>query len=227
MATMNPMSKQKIVVVGRGFGGIKAALELSKRDNSKFDITLVSDQPNFRYYPALYRTATGGVVAGSSIPLLTILGDKKVKVIQGTAETIDRNAQTLTLAEGEVLHYDIAILGLGVVTNYFGIPGMEDFSYSIKSFDAIKRFKEHLHNQIEDERRPDLNYVIVGAGPTGIELAGALPEYLRKVMDIDGVKQKPVFIDLIEAAPRLLPRMPQSASLSVARRLRRKGALRI
>jgi NADH dehydrogenase FAD-containing subunit len=53
---------------------------------------------------------------------------------------------------------------------------MEDFSYSIKSFDAIKRFKEHLHNQIEDERRPDLNYVIVGAGATGIELAGALPE---------------------------------------------------
>ena len=122
-----------------------------------------------------------------------------------------------------MLNYDIIILGLGVVTNYFRIPGMEDFSYSIKSFDAIKRFKEHLHTQIEDERRPDLNYVIVGAGPTGIELAGALPEYLRKVMDIHGVKHKAVYIDLIEAAPRLLPRMPQSASLSVARRLRRKG----
>jgi NADH dehydrogenase len=109
-----------------------------------------------------------------------------------------------------------------VVTNYFGIPGMEQFSYSIKSFDAIKRFKEHLHNQIEDERRPDLNYVIVGAGPTGIELAGALPEYLHNVMDIHGVKHKAVYIDLIEAAPRLLPRMPEGASLSVARRLRRK-----
>lgn len=223
MAYDEPMSKQKILVVGGGFGGIKVALELSKSDDSKFDLTLVSDQANFRYYPALYRTATGGVVAGSSIPLMTILSDKKVKIIQGTAEVIDRKAQTLTLADGEVLDYDIVILGLGVVTNYFGIPGMENFSYSIKSFDAIKRFKEHLHNQIEDERRPDLNYVIVGAGPTGIELAGALPEYLRKVMEIHGVEQKAVYIDLIEAAPRLLPRMPQSVSLHVARRLRRKG----
>ena len=223
MAYHEPMSKQKILVVGGGFGGIKAALELGKGDNSRFDITLVSDQANFRYYPALYRTATGGVVAGSSIPLMTILSDKKVKIIQGTAETIDRKAQTLTLAEGEVLNYDIVILGLGVVTNYFGIPGMEDFSYSIKSFDAIKRFKEHLHNQIEDERRPDLNYVIVGAGHTGIALAGALPEYLRTVMDIHDVKHKAVYIDLIEAAPRLLPRMPEPASLSVARRLHRKG----
>jgi NADH dehydrogenase len=222
MAYHERMSKQNILIVGGGFGGIKAALALSKGDNSKFVITLVSDQGNFRYYPALYRTATGGVVAGSSIPLTTILGDKKVKIIQGTAETIDRTTHILTLAEGEVLNYDIVILGLGVVTNYFGIPGMQDFSYSIKSFDAIKRFKEHLHKQIEDERKPDLNYVIVGAGPTGIELAGALPEYLRKVMETHGVKQKAVYIDLIEAAPRLLPRMPQGASLSVARRLQRK-----
>ena len=100
MAYHEPMSKQKILVVGEGFGGIKAALELGKGDNSRFDITLVSDQANFRYYPALYRTATGGVVAGSSIPLMTILSDKKVKIIQGTAETIDRKAQTLTLTEG-------------------------------------------------------------------------------------------------------------------------------
>jgi NADH:quinone reductase (non-electrogenic) len=224
MAYHEHVSRQKILVVGGGFGGIKAALELSKGDkNRKFDVTLVSDQANFRYYPALYRTATGGVVGGSSIPLMTILSDKDVKIIQGTAEAIDLKAHTLTLTGGEVLDYEIVILGLGVVTNYFGIPGMADFSYSIKSFDAIKRFKEHLHKQIEDERRPDLNYVIVGAGPTGIELAGALPEYLRKVMAIHGVKQKTVYIDLIEAAPRLLPRMAQDVSLSVGRRLRRKG----
>jgi NADH dehydrogenase FAD-containing subunit len=61
MAYHERMSKQKILIVGGGFSGIKAALELSKGDNSKFDITLVSDQANFRYYPALYRTATGGI----------------------------------------------------------------------------------------------------------------------------------------------------------------------
>lgn len=217
-------SKQKILIVGGGFGGVKAALELGKSDQAKkFDITLLSDQPNFRYYPALYRTATGGAVAGSSIPLKEILSDTPIKIKQGTAESLDRKAHTLTVAGGEVLNYDILIIGLGVVTNYFGIPGMEEFSYSIKSFDAIKRFKDHLHQQIEDERRPDLNYVIVGAGPTGIELAGALPEYLKEVMKNHGVKSKPVHIDLIEAAPRLLPRMPKGVSKSVERRLRSKG----
>jgi NADH dehydrogenase len=217
------MNKQKILIVGGGFGGIKTALELSEGDDSKFEITLVSDQPNFRYYPALYRTATGGAVAGSSIPLSTILGNTNINIIQGTAETVDRKARSLTLAGKQVLSYDILVLSLGVVTNYFGIPGMEDFSYSIKSFEAIERFKKHLHEQIEDERRPDLNYVIVGAGPTGIELAGALPDYLREVMDNHGVKHKPVHIDLIEAAPRLLPRMPKAISKRVATRLRSLG----
>jgi NADH dehydrogenase len=217
-------SKQKILIIGGGFGGIKTALELSQHEgDKKFDITLLSDQPNFRYYPALYRTATGGARAGSSIPLKNILSDTKVKIKQGTAQTLDRKAKTLTLADGEVLHYDILVIGLGVVTNYFGIPGMEEFSYSIKSFDAIDRFKKHLHEQIEDDRRPDLSYVIVGAGPTGIELAGALPQYIREVMDNHGLKHKPVHIDLIEAAPRLLPRMPKSLSRSVERRLRRLG----
>ena len=222
--TMSGMSKQKILIVGGGFGGIKAALELGNDDISKkLDITLVSDQTTFRYYPALYRTATGGAVAGSSIPLKTILSDTPVKVVQGTAETIDRKAKTLALTGGEVLSYDTLILGLGVVTNYFGIAGMEEFSYSIKSFDAIKRFKQHLHEQIEDDRRPDLNYVIVGAGPTGIELAGALPDYLREIMNNHGVRHKAVHIDLIEAAPRLLPRMPKGTSRKVATHLRRHG----
>ena len=85
MAYHECMSNQKNLIVGGGFGGIKAALELSTGDNRRFDITLVSDQVNFRYYPALYRTATGGVVAGSSIPLMTILNYKKVKIVRGTA----------------------------------------------------------------------------------------------------------------------------------------------
>lgn len=218
------MSKQKILIVGGGFGGIKAALELGRNDkDKKLDITLVSDQTNFRYYPALYRTATGGAVAGSSIPLKEILSDTHVKIKHGEAATLDRKAKTLTLVSGDVLKYDTIAIGLGVVTNYFGIPGMEEFSYSIKSFEQIKRFKDHLHQQIEDERRPDLNYVIVGAGPTGIELAGALPQYLREVMDNHGVKRKAVHIDLIEAAPRLLPRFPKHMSKRVERQLKSKG----
>jgi NADH dehydrogenase len=122
-----------------------------------------------------------------------------------------------------VLDYDILVLGLGVVTNYFGIPGMQEYSYSIKSLEEIRRFKSHLHQQLADHRQPDLNYVIVGAGPTGIELAGALPEYLANIMRWHGIKRSKPHIDLIEAAPRLLPRMPKDVSAMVKRRLKKIG----
>jgi NADH dehydrogenase len=217
------MAKKHVLVVGGGFAGIKAAQVLAAEGKEHFDITLVSDQQNFRYYPALYRTATGGSRAGSSIPLSDLFDPEEVKLKQGFAVSVDKKAHTLTLQDGTVLKYDHLILGLGVVTNYFGIPGMQEFSYSIKSLEEIVRFKEHLHKQLEDNHEPDLNYVIVGAGPTGIELAGALPEYLREIMENHGVKRKPIHIDLIEAAPRLLPRMPRDTSRVVARRLRRVG----
>jgi len=219
MGTNN--KKQHVLVVGGGFAGIKVALELS--DDEHYQITLLSDHSNFRYYPALYRTATGGASAHSNIPLTTLFEDKPVKIVEGGAKTLDRKASTLTLADERVIEYDIIIFGLGVVTNYFGIPGMEEYSYSIKSLEHITRFKEHIHQQLIDDRRPDLNYVIVGGGPTGIELAGALPEYLKKIMAWHGVKRKAIHIDLVESSPRLLPRMPKSTSAGVTKRLRSLG----
>src|SRR5262249_37760884 len=108
-------------------------------------------------------------------------------------------------------------------TNYFGIKGLDEYSYSIKSQSEVQRFKEHLHQQLADEKRPDLHYVIVGAGATGIELAGALPSYLRCIMKNHGLPQRKLHIDLIEAAPRLLPRLPKETSRAVRRRLRKLG----
>ncbi|HEX8227104.1 MAG TPA: NAD(P)/FAD-dependent oxidoreductase [Candidatus Saccharimonadales bacterium] len=216
-------SKQKVLIVGGGFGGIKAALELADHSSQQYDITLVSDQPNFRYYPALYRTATGGTPANSSIPLARLFKDKPVTLHQGTAVKLDRLTKSLELKDGGSIPFDILILGLGVVTNYFGIPGMQEYSYSIKSHDEIARLKEHLHQQLADERKPDLNYVIVGAGPTGIELAGALPEYLDRIMTYHEVKRRAIHIDLVESNNRLLPRMPKDTSAMVTRRLKKLG----
>jgi NADH dehydrogenase len=215
------MSKEKVLVVGGGFGGVKAALELS--EDPHFHVTLLSDQTELRYYPTLYHTATGGKRANSSIPLREIFAGKAVAIEQGKAVTLDRKAKTITAEDGKVYEYDTLILGLGVVTNYFGIPGLQEYSYSIKSQDEVQRFKRHLHQQMEDEKRPDLHYVIVGAGPTGIELAGALPGYLKHIMKLHGIKDRMVHIDLIEAAPRLLPRLPKRTSRVIARRLKKLG----
>ncbi|HXR49408.1 MAG TPA: FAD-dependent oxidoreductase [Verrucomicrobiae bacterium] len=213
--------KERILIVGGGFAGVKAALELAGEQH--FEIALLTDSNELRYYPTLYHTATGGKRANSSIALSTIFADKDIELKQGSAATLDRKAKTVTTTDGQALAYDTLILALGVVTNYFGIPGLQEFSYSIKTQAEVERFKAHLHKQLEDERRPDLNYVIVGAGPTGIELAGALPHYLQHIMANHGMPARKVHIDLIEAAPRLLPRSPKDTSRSVRRHLRKLG----
>lgn len=214
------MQKHKVLVVGGGFGGVKAALELREHDN--IEVTLLSDRDDFRYYPTFYHTATGGLKSQSSIPLPEIL-DEHVKIIIGSAVKLDRSRRQITTSNGQHLPYDTLIMSLGTVTNYFGIRGLEEYSFSIKSIEGITRFKDHLHRQLADEHKPDLRYVIVGAGPTGIELAGALPTYLRKIMHNHGIKRRAIRIELIEAAPRLLPRSHKSISRAVNRRLRKLG----
>ena len=213
--------KERVLVVGGGFGGVKAALELAE-DPQHFEVTLLSDSAELRYYPTLYHTATGGKRSNSSIPLVTLFASKSVNLIQGTAQTLDRKAKTITTAEKQVIPYDTLIIGLGVVTNYFGITGLPEYSYSIKTQAEVQRFKKHLHKQMVDDHQPDLHYAIVGAGPTGIELAGALPGYLRHIMKNHGVAPpRNLHIDLIEAAPRLLPRFPRDASRTISRQLKR------
>ncbi len=212
---------KKVLVVGGGFGGVKAALELA--DDHRFEVTLLSDDSDLRYYPTLYHTATGGQRANSSIPLSKIFENKPVEIINGTAVTLDRQAKTLITKDGKKYGYDILIIGLGVVTNYFGIKGLDKYAYSIKTQAEVQRFKAHLHKQLTDEGHPDLNYVIVGAGPTGIELSGALPDYLRKIISNHHLPARNLHIDLIEAAPRLLPRLPRDTSRAVRKQLQRLG----
>lgn len=213
--------KERVLVVGGGFGGVKTALELA--DDSRFKVALLSEDTDLRYYPTLFHMATGGKRANSSIPLEEIFADKPVTIVKGSAAKLDRKAKTITTSSGQAYEYDTLVIGLGVVTNYFGINGLAEYSYSIKSQYEAERFKAHLHKQLTDERRPDLHYVIVGAGPTGIELAGALPGYLKYIMQNHGVKARKIHVDLIEAAPRLLPRMPKDISRRVGRRLRKLG----
>lgn len=215
------MKKQHVVIVGGGFGGIKAALELA--DDSRFAITLISDQDSFRYYPTLYHTATGGLRKQSQIPLTELFENKDVTLVQGKVTSLERPTQHVILEDGRSYAFDTLILGMGVTTNYFGIPGMAENSFTIKSFEGIDRFKDHVHRQLTDSGKPDPHYVIVGAGPTGIELAGALPAYIREVMEKHGIRHRAVHVDLIEAGPRLLPRLPKDASRLIARRLKKLG----
>lgn len=217
------MAQHNVVIVGGGFGGVKAALELSRDD--RFGVTLISDREYFQYFPTLYRTATGGLNAQSQIPLKTIFAGKPVEVVIDAAASIDSRAKLITTKSGKKFEYDDAIFALGVVTNYFGIQGLEEFSFGMKSIEEIKELKDHIKAQLLDPKEPELRFVVVGGGPTGIELAGALPSYLHKMMQVNGIdaKRRKVRVDLVEGAPRLMPRMPKSTSRAIARRLKTLG----
>lgn len=213
--------KTKVLILGGGFGGIKAALDMAGHPG--LDVKLISDQGSFRYYPSLYRAAVGGRKESAEIPLNTIFEAKAVKLVKGRAEKLDREAKKVILSGGKSHSFDVLVIALGVVTNYFGIKGLAENSFGIKTLEDAYELRDHLHTQLLSEHQPDLNYIIIGGGPTGVELAGELPGYLRHIMRLHGIEGRKPNIELIEAAPRLMPRMPKTYSRAVARRLRKLG----
>lgn len=215
------MSKKNIVIIGGGFGGVKAAMELAK--HSIFNITLISKYEDFRIYGTLYRVATGGSLKVASVPLADIFKNKNISLVIDSATKLDRKSRIVTTKQGSTFHYDALICALGVTTNYFGIQGLKKFAYGIKSPADANKLKSHLHQQLIEEGRTDLNYVVVGGGPTGVELAGALPGYIKEICKEHNLRQRKVHVDLVEASPRILPRMPKDVSMAVKRHLKKLG----
>ena len=221
MAEKTGGKKQKIVIVGGGFGGVRAALQLAKEPFA--DVTLISDRADFYYFPALYRTATGGADRQSAIGLARLFEGKPIQLITAAATKIDKAAKLVQLEGRESIAYDKLILALGVVTNYFGLPGLKENSYGIKTVDEAERLKRHLHAQLIAQHQPDFNYVIVGGGPTGIELAGDIGVYLKDTMRRHNIRHRAIHIDLVEAMPHLMPRMPKPVGRAIERHLRKLG----
>lgn len=219
--TSSPATNHRIIIVGGGFAGVRAALSLGRQ--AGLGVTLISATDSFAYFPQLYHAATGGSRAEAAIPLVELLAGTKVKIIVDTINLVDTEAHTVTGASGEVYPYGQLILATGSVTNYFGIPGLADFSYGIKTIGDAMEFKKHLHDQLVAGNKPELHYVIVGGGPTGIELSAALSEYMERIVGLHGVSAPKYRIDLVEAAPRLLPRSSEAHSRKIQERLEQLG----
>jgi NADH dehydrogenase FAD-containing subunit len=210
----------QIVIVGGGFAGVKAALELSKRKVGH--ITLISDEPYFLHHATLYATATGRSTAESVIPLIELFqGYDNVTVVQDKMQSIDTDRKLVVGKKGHY-EYDNLIIAIGSVTTFFGINGMQKHAYGIKSLGEIKSFRNHIKSEVENGSL-DKNYVIIGAGPTGVELAGALCVYLHKLVSTHKLKHSRVSVTIVEAAPRILPKSSETASKIVSTRLKKMG----
>ena len=211
-----------VTIVGGGFGGVKTALELAK--NSKNQITLISDRNIFQYYPSLYSTATGHAHFESWTNLGEIFArHDNVHIVIDKITRIDPEAKVLMGESGNKYPYQTCVLALGSVTTYFGIQGLDMFSYGIKTEGEIRRLKQHIYHTIAENRELDKNYIIVGGGPTGVELAASLGEYLKRLTKKYRIRHRAVHITLIEAAPRLLPRSAEVTSQKVKKRLEKLG----
>ena len=210
---------QKIVIGGGGFAGVKTARELAGRGFT--NITLISAEATFSYYPQLYHAATGGSHSESAMLLAELFHGSSVTVIQDPLTKLESKHKIVIGESSTEYHYDTLILALGNVTNYFGIRGLKDYSFGIKSLGEAMAFKHHLHQQLVEERKPDLHYVVIGAGPTGVELAGSLSGYLRHIIQSHGLHPAHINVELVEAADRILPRSPATVSRRVTRQLQR------
>jgi NADH:ubiquinone reductase (H+-translocating) len=209
------------IIVGGGFAGVKAALELSKLQIGK--VTLISDEPFFTHHATLYATATGKSKAESIIPLAEIFaGSHNVTIVHDMMKSIDPDRK-LVVGDKKDYSYDKLVIAIGSVTTFFGIDGMAKHAYGIKSLSEINSFTTHIKSEISDNKHLDRNYFIIGAGPTGIELAGALYEYLTHIVSVDSSVKGKVNVTIVEAAPRIIPRSSGTAAHKVGARLKRLG----
>lgn len=224
------MHGKKIIIVGGGFGGVRAALALAKERISGAEITLITDRPNFEYTPALYRIVAGGQTENVAVPLPEIFKGTAVKVTVDAVEKLDLFARDIKCRSGATHSFDFCVLALGAETNYFNIPGLKEWSFGFKTIEEAMRLNAHLKNTFractvgtQEEKECGAHIVVVGAGATGVELAAELCGYTKALAKQYGVEEAMVKIDLVEALPRVLPLMPEEISARVSDRLKELG----
>ncbi len=206
----------KVVIVGGGFGGVKTAMELSNKRG--FEITLISNTTNFEYHGALYRAATGNSPMEVVIPLREIFArSKNVTVVLDQISRINPKAHAVQSEDGHIYKYDNLILALGSDINYFGLEGMESKTFCMNTINHTIALRHQLITQFKTGKQTTV--AVIGGGPSGVELAGELGNFARKVMrKYDKPIVRPKVI-LIEGADRLLPNFDPILSARVYKRL--------
>jgi NADH:quinone reductase (non-electrogenic) len=221
--TSNHVASLRVVIIGAGFGRLSAAKQLAR---SPFDVTIVDRHNYHLFQPLLYQVATAGLSPGDiASPIRGILGrQRNVKVILAKVSGID-TAHREVLAEGRRIPYDYLVVATGAEHAYFG-HDWSSYAPGLKTIDDATYLRRRILLAFEraetepdpDERRRLVNFVVVGGGPTGVEMAGAIAELAKRALaaDFRSIDPRCARIILIEAGPRLLA--PFDPALSEAAR---------
>ena len=224
--------RRHIVIVGGGFGGIATAHSLK---NADADVTIIDRLNHHLFQPLLYQVATAALSPGDiAAPIRAILGkNSKINVIMGEVREIRPDEHTLILSDDQLIIFDRLVLATGAQYNYFGheewaeyAPGLKSISDAVKVREKILLSMEEAE-QIQDVllRKPLLTYVVIGGGPTGVEMAGAIAE-IAKSSFLNGyrnINAEDIDIYLIEAGPRILNAFPESLGRAAMNMLAKLG----
>lgn len=223
--------KEKIVVIGAGFGGLSFC---KKIDKSKYDVTIL-DRNNYHSFPPLfYQIASGGLEPASiSFPLRREFRGRRMQGCRfnyGEVKSINAENHTVT-TEYETIPYDILVIAAGTTNNFFGIPDLQQRVCTLKSTSQAIRTRNEVLLRLEraaieqdpDRRRRLLTFAVIGGGPTGVEVAGALGEMKRYIIprEYPSIKPEEVNVILIEGSDRLLRTMTEASSSDALRDLKK------
>ncbi len=223
----------KVVIIGGGFGGLYTAKTLAKANVS---VTLI-DKRNFHLFqPLLYQVATGTLSpADISSPLRSVLRkSKNTQVLLGEVNDIDPNAQQVILGD-QVVPYDTLVVATGANHSYFGKDNWKDFAPGLKTVEDAIEIRRRIFSAFEaaeketdpEKRRALLTFVIVGAGPTGVELAGAIAELAYKTLheDFRNINTSEAKILLLQGGDRILPYIAPELSKAAVKALQKLGVI--
>ncbi|HZU73225.1 MAG TPA: NAD(P)/FAD-dependent oxidoreductase [Acidimicrobiales bacterium] len=223
------MAVPRVVIVGAGFGGLSAARALA---GAPVEVTLVDRRNYHTFQPLLYQVATAGLDSGSiAYPVRGLVQRQgRLGFRLGTVAAIDRQHRLVQLDDGDTLAYDYLIVAAGAVTASFGIAGVDEHALPLKTLTDAVRLRLHLLERFEEadaghEAAGGLNIVVVGGGPTGVELCGGLSELVWGVLarDYPRLDVASARIVLLEAADRLLGSFHPRSSASALRTLTSRG----
>ncbi len=226
------LDRPKVVIVGAGFGGLEAAKKLACED---VHVTVV-DRTNYHLFqPLLYQVATASLSpADIAAPVRAILSKcANMEVLLAEVSSIDPQARKIQLSDGQELAYDYLILATGARHSYFGHPEWEKLAPGLKSLEDAVEIRRRIFMAFEyaeratDEaaRKAAMTFVIVGGGPTGVEMAGAIAEIARHSLsrDFRHIDPSQARIVLVEGEPLVLASFPDDLRLSAMKQLKELG----
>jgi len=231
MTELSTQHKTRVVIVGGGFGGLSTAKGLA---DAPFDLTLIDRNNHHLFQPLLYQVATAGLSpADIASPIRGILGGQRnVKIMLAEVSGIDVTRKEV-IAEGRRIGYDYLVLATGARHAYFGHNDWAEFAPGLKTIDDATYLRrrillafERAENETDvDERRRLMTFVVVGGGPTGVEMAGAIAELAKRALasDFQSIDPQCASVVLIEGAQRLLTPFDPSLSRAAWRSLKELG----